>query len=874
SARQTAASTAASLRQYRLGDELGRGGMGEVRAAIDNELRRQVAIKLLRSPGSANDATQFVEEAQITGQLEHPNIVPVHQLGVDASGRPWLAMKKIDGVDLRERIRHSPRGLLDAAQLNDILEVFGKICDAIAFAHHRGVIHRDLKPANVMIGEWGEVLVVDWGLARPLASSTPSTVRTDRRDGASDITLDGDVFGTPAYMPPEQASGRIDEVDERADIFALGAILYEMLTLHVPYEGRNARETLAKATRRDLVPPRQRAPQRAIPREIHAIVMKAMAARPADRYATVGDLRADLAAWTTHTRGSAWRDGPIASARKWAKRHPQLTLAGTLMVVATLVVATVVGQWQASERARELAVAENDRLRLESERAELRDLAQRDQIDGLRERLGLKVRETSAEALRQFNAEWKKAKQAGRSEDALVRELGPRKVDEILDAMNQLIDSAGDVGAVQLSAPDYYQRGLLRSVGKGDHAGALEDYNRTLELDADFHPAYAGRAFVYLQLGDTRRALDDLDRAVQLLPDAENLANRGSLRLHRDDIDGAQADFDRALELDARCLPALLGRANIHRIRKQWTAAVEVCTTALTLYPQSAVAWFGRGFAYEKLRDDAQAIADYDATLRLDPAHHGARLNRGEARSRTGDLIGALADLTYLLEQDPDNAEALTNRGNVRGRLGDEVGALQDVERAIQVNPQLPEAFNNRGSARHQRGDLEGALADFNAAIALDDSYAMAIRNRGVVLDDMNDLDGAIRDYTRAIELDPLYAQAYFTRAISRRKKGDEAGALDDYTKALELAPGYSSALCNRGSIYLSRGRYDLALADFDAAIRSNSTYWQAWTNRAAALAQLGRKDESRRSFEQALACCPGSQRAMIEARRKHYLGE
>ncbi|MGE0432307.1 MAG: serine/threonine-protein kinase, partial [Planctomycetota bacterium] len=352
---------------FRVGDELGRGGMGTVRSAEDVDLGRELAIKFLQR-ADAESVERFLEEAQITAQLEHPNIVPVHQLGRDADGRPWLAMKRIDGQSLADHLtaeKQRPARLLPE-DLDRCLQVFGKVCDAVAFAHSRGVIHRDIKPANVMVGAFGEVLLVDWGLARPLDVSDDAgkrPVRTARRNDASGalLTVDGDVFGTPAYMPPEQAEGRTDEVDERADIFALGGLLYHMLTLEPPYSGRTPTLTVAMAARHQLIPPRRRAPGRAIPKELQAIVLKAMAALPADRYQTVHDLQADLSAWHAFRRTTAWRAGPIERLVKWTRRHPTASLGVALFVVAGLVVAVLLSQLAAAREA-ETAARNGERL--------------------------------------------------------------------------------------------------------------------------------------------------------------------------------------------------------------------------------------------------------------------------------------------------------------------------------------------------------------------------------------------------------------------------------------------------------------------------------------------------------------------------------
>ena len=233
-------------------EELNRGGMGVVLRGRDRGLHREVAIKVIRDQDSPHQRGRFLKEAQITGQLEHPNIVPVHEFGVDASGRMFFAMKLVRGRNLAEVIEQHRSQPTVAAQEYPLVKMVGilvQVCNAIAFAHSRGVTHRDLKPGNIMLGDFGEVMLMDWGLAKvgePAAAGTRSALgsphlstgtqeekaaeSTPAARGRFDITVDGAVIGTPAYMSPEQASGQISKMDNRSDVYALGAILYEILT--------------------------------------------------------------------------------------------------------------------------------------------------------------------------------------------------------------------------------------------------------------------------------------------------------------------------------------------------------------------------------------------------------------------------------------------------------------------------------------------------------------------------------------------------------------------------------------------------------------------------------------------------------------------
>jgi serine/threonine-protein kinase len=274
--------------------EIARGGMGTVRAVWDNLLERRVAVKeLLRESGPAT-AEQFVNEARIMGGLDHPNILPVYDLCFDPDGGiPQLLMKLVEGRTLSELL-HETAAPAAGARLEQLLGVVLKVCDAMSFAHSRGVVHRDLHPRNVMVGSHGQVFVMDWGLAVPLGRTT-----------GLEPTPPAATFGsgTPAYMAPEQAWGRDDEIDERTDVFGIGGILYEMLTLRPPFSASTFDETLALARRCEVAEPDVLAPESGPPAQLCDIAMRSLARDRRDRYPTVEAVRNDLASFA---RSGGW----------------------------------------------------------------------------------------------------------------------------------------------------------------------------------------------------------------------------------------------------------------------------------------------------------------------------------------------------------------------------------------------------------------------------------------------------------------------------------------------------------------------------------------------------------------------------------------
>lgn len=286
--------------KYTFVKELGRGGMGAVYLAEDSELDRLVAIKVLNTPEITDDLrNRMIREAQIIARLEHPGIVPVHDVGVLPDGRVFYAMKYVRGSRLDDYASQN-------SSQRDLLRKFQAVCDAVAFAHAHGVIHRDLKPQNIMIGSFGEVLVLDWGVAKILVNADPPS---SAAAGRFDLdTLHGTVIGTRDYMSPEQARGEINELDERSDIYSLGAVLYFLLTNRPPSEAK----------------PRSINPK--VSKLAEAICLKAMARARADRYASASEISADIGRLLDAEPVSAYRESAVEKATRWVGKNRFLVL--------------------------------------------------------------------------------------------------------------------------------------------------------------------------------------------------------------------------------------------------------------------------------------------------------------------------------------------------------------------------------------------------------------------------------------------------------------------------------------------------------------------------------------------------------------------
>ena len=419
--------------RYQILGEIARGGMGAVLRARDADLGRELALKVLLRPhrDDAEVRNRFVEEAQIGGQLQHPGIVPVYELGAFPDRRPFLAMKLVRGRTLAALLaeRSSP-----AHDLPRFLAIFEQVCQTVAYAHSRRVIHRDLKPSNVMVGSFGEVQVMDWGLAkvlpeggvaderkRPDGVEDVTEVRTLRTEGSGSESQAGSVLGTPAYMAPEQARGEIDHIDERADVFGLGAILCEILTGRPPFVGSSRGEIQAQAARADLADAQARLDACGAGEELTRLARDCMAPRPSDR---PRDARAVARRVTAYTTGAQERLRAAelakveAQARAVEERKRRRLAVGLAAALVGLVVTLGGGgawwafDWQARAARVDAALRGAEVLLVEAER-EGDDLSKWSAAREAANQLGLLVAEARDKATRERVASLIKAVDRG-----------------------------------------------------------------------------------------------------------------------------------------------------------------------------------------------------------------------------------------------------------------------------------------------------------------------------------------------------------------------------------------------------------------------------------------------------------------------------
>jgi tetratricopeptide (TPR) repeat protein len=552
---------------YAVEGEFARGGMGRILSARDRRLGRTVALKELQAAASP-DARRFVREALVTARLQHPAIVPIYEAGRWPDGVPFYAMKLVSGRSLDALIRAAEGGLAGRLAL---LPHLLAVAEAVAYAHGQHVVHRDLKPANVLVGSFGETVVVDWGLAKDLGSAAtddnaPLAVAAG---GGGDDTVAGTVLGTPAYMAPEQARG--EAVDERADVYALGAMLYYLLAGTPPRSGTTVREVLAAAASERPRPVTEREPD--APPDLAAIVEKAMELEATRRYPTARELAEDLRRFQTGQLVSAHRYSPGELVRRWVRQH---RAAVTVAAVLGLALATaVIGGFLAVRRQAHIAEMERDRARTAAAEAE--------QVNAfLKEMLGsadprTSGREVTVASVLDRAAERLEEQLGGQPEvkSSLQLTLGQTYQGlGLLDPAERLVRAALEERLKRHgsdSGDAAQAREVLASVllDRGDLTGsealsrdAIATFDRIGEADSD--PALSARAGLAVTLQNLGR-LDEaevLHREVlerqrrRLGPDSAEVAatvnNLGVVLGQRGDWQGAEALHREALEIIRR----------------------------------------------------------------------------------------------------------------------------------------------------------------------------------------------------------------------------------------------------------------------------------------------------------------------------------
>jgi serine/threonine protein kinase len=747
--------------RFRLLRQHARGGIGVVYVAMDSELRREVALKQiqLRHADDPASRARFLVEAEVTGMLEHPGIVPVYGLGTNDQGRPFYAMRFVRGQTLKEAIDgfhkvHSQSGndpAVPILTLRQLLSRYLDVCHAIAYTHSRGVIHRDLKPANILLGPYGETLVVDWGLAKVVgrddSAQQPASVVNLRPSSptASSETRVGTAIGTPAYMSPEQSEGGGADIGPASDVYSLGATLYYLVTGKPPLSDNNFENLMVRLRRGAIDPPRQ--VNHRVPAGLEAIVSKAMSLHPADRYPSAQALGQDVERWLADEPVTARREPFNETSRRWMRRHRTAMAAVAAALVAATIGLTSVLVVQAEAN----SSLKSANLDLALSIANTRDAYHALQLANQRESARFDL---ALEAIKTFHGQV--------SEDVLLKES---QFDGLRHRMLK-------------SATDFYQR--------------LEEM---LKVQADRHSRAAlGQAYhdigeLTARIGSQPDALAALKRGLELRLDlaagpsaahpairraGDSLIAVGDMQEETGDLTGALTSYTRAREL----LDPLV-RLNPDNIAD--SAAVAKCLHGI------ARAEYHSGYAAAALASHEQALAIRQRLAHANPKSTGSQSDLAESYHSIGAIHRA-SGRTSLALTAYERARAIRQE-------------LTEADPSVtQFKSDLAQSHIDVGYLNQESEDFTAALTAFEQARAIAQELASAnpavSRFEGVLAQSYQAI-GSIQDLTHR----PAEAFASFDRARTiLQKLADANPTITIFQNRLAMSYSYSGQARQRAA--------------------------------------------------------------------------
>jgi tetratricopeptide (TPR) repeat protein len=771
---------------YVILSELGRGGMGVVYKARQTALNRLVALKMLLAGGHAGPEllARFQTEAEAVARLVHPHIVQIYEVG-EQDGLPYFSLEFVAGGSLAKKLAGKPQPAREAAQLVETL------ARAMHFAHQHGIMHRDLKPANVLLTSDGVPKITDFGLAK-------------RLEADSSQTRSGTLVGTPSYMAPEQARGQVREVGPPADVYALGAILYELLTGRPPFLAATVLDTLEQVRSQEPVPPSRLQPK--VSADLETICLKCLQKEVEKRYASAQALADDLHRFLA---GVPILARPVRAPERlwrWCRRNPRV--AGLSAVVLVLLAAVVASLTLISFR-----------------------LARERQAVGEAEKVALERLDQARAASAAGNA--RRAQEILRWDDPLLINSS-----SLAGVRGQLHDLRAQV--------DFYlefkklldnarYHGLFGARGKLSEA--RQDCQQLLQYGEALAQQSGPARWGLPPLDATQRELfqEDICEVYLLAGKVEwdwLFATKKPTAGERTRVARqAIAWLDEAEKMLPGCRPLYVQRASFWEYLGNREAAEADHQRARVLKPHSALDRYWHGLGNRMLGDAAQrkgetpqaqshyrdAMADYAALLRIYPNHFWAYFDWATCHYQLGNFRDAIVGFTACIQIKPEAAWPYYNRGTAHQQLKEYAEANEDFTTALERDAGYAEAYCNRGFVSRAQGQANQALEDAARALAINPNYALAHYLRAEVFRQSKRYDEAIRAYGRALEQKPDWTDAYWGRAASYFDQEQYERARADFTVVIRNRPQLAAP-------YRYRGFANLRLKDFAASLSD----WQA----------------------------------------------
>jgi tetratricopeptide (TPR) repeat protein len=838
--------------RYQLGEEIGHGGMGAVLQGHDPDLGRDVAIKVLREEyrDQPDLVRRLIEEAQVGGQLQHPGVVPVHERGTLSDGRPYFTMKLVQGRTLAQLLKERPH---PAHDLPRFLKVFEQVCETLAYAHSKGVLHRDLKPGNIMVGAFGEVHVMDWGVAKVLPAALASrggeslekqpasTIATVRSGDAEARTGTGAVLGTYMYMAPEQASGAADQLDRRCDVFGLGAVLCEILTGQPPYTGTREQVRFDAQTGY-LAPAHHRLEGCGADAGLVRLAQACLQAQAEDRPCDAGAVAEAVMAYLAGVQ-ERLRQAEVAHAQAEVKVQEERKRRRLAWVLATALLLLVVGvgvavvwyQQQQTAHALQLTRAAGELSSVLEEASKLAERAAR-----LTDNLPSWQATLAAARSAVERAEALLAQEPELAEEGRVQQVGQLRARLEADEKDWQLLAVYDQVRLEQSQWDLRQRRFKWA----------ESYPRLQQALADYGLAIGG-----LEAAEAAARLRQRPPAVQ--PHVRAVLEECLAWAPKEEVRPRQW-LAAVLALDTDPWLVQFRQA---RVKGAWADLEKLAGQAeVSCYHPAALVGLVRNLP-EKARagkvlllrrTQQQYPGDFWVNFALSDALYHSVFPRGAARPARGEELPVLNEVVAFgrvaVGLRPGNAPAHTNLGAALAEQGDVKGAIACYTRALDLDPKHAPAHYNLGNALKAQGDVKGAMACYHQALDLDPKYAKAHYNLGTALHDQKDWKGAIACYKKALDLDPKYAPAHYNLGTALYASKDVSGAIACYHKALDLDPTHAQAHCNLGVALQGQGDVKGAIACYQKALQFDPKLAQGHFNLGAAL-------QAQRDVKGAIVC-------------------
>ncbi len=881
--------------RYRVVGEIARGGMGVVLRAIETSFDRPLAVKVMLPPFPGHDSAtkRFLAEARVTGQLQHPGIPPVHEMGQMADGRPFFSMKLIEGHTLAQLLREraSPH-----SELPRFLAIFQQVAQTLAYAHSQGIIHRDLKPHNVMVGAFGEVQLMDWGLAKRLpkdraSASSPSEAALSVRSTdsalaekqesafsasipdtllygpetppASDaLTQERQVLGTLAYLAPEQARGEVARLDERCDVFGLGAILCEVLTGKPPYRAGDQQTLLHQARNADLADARARLQACGADAELIDLARQCLAAEPHQRPSNAGVVAKRVSDYlaTVQERleqARAQQASAEVKAREERKRRRlAMGLAASVLVMVGSAAAGAV--WYQSQRA---SARERQSL-VEQEITQAVAEAEGMQAE-LRHDLGDPI---TALQLLHDPSRWQG--RIGAAKAALQRARSFAESSEIppLAALNTRLTELESI--LTSAEADHRQAQQLAKIrleasasveGTRDEAKAGRYIQEFLGAGMDLQAGtIEGMANLVKQSSIRWHWIAALDFWAYVIDDHELRARLLDVARRADGADRWRDTFRnpemwkdqealQALARDAAApkQPPAMITALARRLHRTNGDPVPLLESALLEHPRDF--WLHFEMALGTKNPEAQ-VRSYHAAIAVHPSAAVAYSNLGNSLYQMKRLDAAIAACRKAIDLNPDLASAHINMGI----------ALWDKAQQEHGEP--------------AKKSLGLAIEEFKTAMVLAPTFSRAAINYGNTLADSGDLEAAIDVFKGVIAADPKCSIAYYHLGLAYTTKSMVDDAITAYEEAITHDPQYVLALCNLASLLISKGEFERAIALIHNAIVLAPDDVDLHYNLGIALYLDGKFAPAQDALQRCLQLLPAdsSKREFVDQQRKH----